>query len=228
MLESILIQSGNEGLTLSAGSFIACCLSSIILGLCVAVLYMVCSDKYSKNFVVTISILPILVQVVIMMVNGNLGTGVAILGAFSLVRFRSVPGNSKEICTVFYAMAIGLATGTGYLGFAALFTVIVGVMFFVLTRANFGVKKESMKQLKVTIPENLNYIGMFDDIFAKYTLSAEIDKVKTTNLGSMFEVTYLIKMANENMEKDMIDEIRVRNGNLTVVCGRISTPVDEL
>lgn len=228
MLESILLQEGSSYLSLTLESLLICSIVSIVLGIAIASCYMFCSDKYTKNFVITLAILPILVQVVIMMVNGNLGTGVAIIGAFSLVRFRSVPGNSKEIGTVFFAMAVGLATGMGYVGYAVIFTIIVALVLIILSKINFGSKKEADKQLKITIPENLNYVGLFDDIFEKYVNEFRLDKVKTTNLGSLFELTYLIKLKDEEKEKEMIDEIRTKNGNLTVVCGRISSPIEEL
>lgn len=228
MLESILLKEGSSYLSLTLESLLICSFVSIILGIAIAACYMLCSDKYTKNFVVTLAILPMLVQVVIMMVNGNLGTGVAIIGAFSLVRFRSVPGNAKEIGTVFFSMAVGLATGMGYVGYAVIFTIIVALVLIILTKLNFGAKKEADKQLRITIPENLNYVGLFDDIFEKYANEVRLDKVKTTNLGSMFELTYLVKLKDEAKEKEMLDEIRTRNGNLTVVCGRISSPVEEL
>ncbi len=228
MLESILLESGSSTLSLSLSGMLICSLVSIVLGIAIAACYMLCSEKYSKNFVITLAVLPVLVQAVIMMVNGNLGTGVAIVGAFSLVRFRSVPGNSKEIGTVFFSMAVGLATGMGYIGYAAIFTLIVAIVFILLTKLDFGSKNEVNKQLKITIPENLNYIGLFDDIFEKYLTQTRLDRVKTTNLGSMFELTYLVKLKDEAKEKEMIDEIRTRNGNLTVLCGRVSTPVEEL
>lgn len=228
MLDSILLQPGAITLSLTPASMFLCSIVSIVLGLVIAGCYMLCSEKYTKNYVITLAVLPILVQVVIMMVNGNLGTGVAILGAFSLVRFRSVPGNSKEIGVVFFAMAIGLATGMGYLGYAVAFTLIVSVLFVVLSKSGFGEKKESLRQLRVTIPENLNYEGLFSDLFDKYLVSVSLEKVKTTNLGSMFELTYYVKVKNGVSEKEMIDEIRTRNGNLTVCLGRISPDYEEL
>jgi len=228
MLESILLETGSETLTLNFANLMACSLASVALGIIIAGCYMLCSERYSKNFVVTLAVLPILVQSVIMMVNGNLGTGVAILGAFGLVRFRSIPGNAKEIGTVFFAMATGLSTGMGYIGYAVLITIIVAGMFIILSKVKFGDKKEIGKQLRITVPENINYTGLFDDIFDKYANSAKLDRVKTTNLGSMFELTYLIEEKDESREKEMIDLIRTRNGNLTVLCGRLTTPSEEL
>lgn len=228
MLDSILTTADSSAITLTTQGMLACSLASVLLGLAIAVCYMICSSKYSKNFVITLAILPILVQAVIMLVNGNLGVGVAILGAFSLVRFRSIAGTSKEIGAVFFAMAVGLATGMGYIGYGVIITLIVALMLTVLSKTSFGEKKETGKQLKVTVPENLNYSGMFDDIFEKYTSEAKLERVKTTNLGSMFELTYLIGLRDESLEKEMIDEIRTRNGNLTITCGQIAKPAEEL
>lgn len=204
-----------------------CIAVSLVLGLVISVIYMY-TGICSKNFAITLALLPVLVQMVIMLVNGNIGTGVAILGAFGLVRFRSIPGSSKEILGVFFAMAIGLATGTGLVGFAALCTVVIGLVFFVLNKTSFGETRVQERDLKITIPENLEYAGLFDDIFATYTQKHYLESVKTTNLGSMFELRYKITMKSMADEKKMIDEIRVRNGNLTIMCGRQSTQKDVL
>lgn len=228
MLNSILLQSGSQSLSLSFAGVLACSISSLVLGIIIAFCYMLCSEKYNDNFVVTIVILPVLVQAVVMMVNGNLGTGIAIAGAFSLVRFRSVPGTAREICMVFFAMAVGLATGTGYIGYGAIITLFAGASFVALTKLRFGKKEDGERTIKITLPENLNYSGLFDDIFEKYLYSYKLDRVKTTNLGSMFELTYMVKMKKTEPEKDMIDAIRVRNGNLPVVVGQVSSPVQEL
>lgn len=205
-----------------------CMFTALILGLIIAVVYMKETEKCSKNFLVTLVILPLLVQVVIMMVNGSLGTSVAILGAFSLVRFRSTPGSSKEICAVFFTMAVGLATGMGYLTFAICFTVLVSMVFVLLNKSKLGETKEDYQTLKITIPETLDYDEAFDDLFDKYLDEVRLDKVKTTNMGSMFELQYQIRMKNKSEQKKMIDEIRCRNGNLTVMCARPVTNEMEL
>lgn len=216
MFASILSTTGGS-LTISAA--VICTVASIILGLGISLMYMK-QGKCSKNFAISLVVLPVLIQVVIMMVNGNLGTGVAVMGAFSLVRFRSVPGSSKEICAVFFAMAIGLATGMGFIAFAVMITVIVGALFLILTKTSFGEQKQGAKELKVTIPETLDYTEVFDDLFAKYTTEASLESVKTTNLGSMFELRYSINLKDEKEEKALIDEMRCRNGNLTIMCSR--------
>lgn len=163
-----------------------------------------------------------------MLVNGNLGTSVAVLGTFSLVRFRSVPGSSKEIAIIFFAMAVGLATGTGFLTFAAMITVMIGLVFFVLGKFSFGESKENEKDLRITIAEHIDYTEIFEDIFKEYTSKYKLQRVKTTNLGSMYELEYHITLKDVKKEKEMIDSIRCRNGNLTVICGRRSTVQEVL
>ena len=224
MFTSILA-STQGGLTISGA--VICTLVSIILGTIIAYIY-IKQGQCSKNFAITLVVLPVLVQVVMMMVNGNLGTSVAILGAFSLVRFRSIPGTSKEICGVFFSMAIGLATGMGYITFAIMITAVVGVLLYVLTKTSFGEINSGTKQLKITIPETLDYTEVFDDLFKQYTKMAELQKVKTTNLGSMFELHYNIQLKDDKQEKAFIDDLRCRNGNLTIMCSRSQALKEQL
>lgn len=227
MFTSILSATGTIEGGLSIQSAMICTIVSILLGLGIALIYMLQGGK-SKNFSISVAILPLVIQVVIMMVNGNLGTGVAVAGAFSLVRFRSVPGNSKEICFVFFAMAIGLATGMGFVAFAVCMAVVIGVLLFVLSKTKFGEIEEKDKLLKVTIPENLDYTGIFDDLFEKFTSEVSLEKVKTVNLGSMYELNYKIVLKDNKMEKTLIDEIRCRNGNLTIVCAKPQLGKEQL
>lgn len=215
------------GTSLNLSEAVICMAVSLLLGLAISVLY-VYTSTCSKNFAITLALLPVLVQIVIMLVNGNIGTGVAILGAFGLVRFRSIPGSSKEIISVFFAMAIGLATGTGLVWFAVMCNVVIGLFFFILSKTNYGEGKVQERDLKITVPENLEYAGLFEDIFGKYTSKHFLESVKTTNLGSMFELRYKITMKAADEEKKMIDEIRCRNGNLTIMCGRQATQKDVL
>ena len=186
-------------------------------------------NEHTKSFLVTLALLPAVVCVVIMMVNGNIGAGVAVAGAFSLVRFRSAPGSAKEIVTIFLAMGAGLIAGMGYLGFAALFTVIMCVMFLIYNAVASNAKSESVnKTIKITIPEDLDYTGAFDDIFTEYTKKNELVKVKTTNMGSMFRLTYNVTLRDATKEKEMIDRIRERNGNLEIMVSKQETRVAEL
>lgn len=200
---------------LQVTSFSICIITSIILGFVVALLHMK-TTKSNKNFITTLVILPVLVTVVILLVNGNLGTSVAVVGAFSLVRFRSIPGNSKEILDVFFAMAIGLAVGTGYIAFAVIFTLITSLISYILYKTNFGEDQTKDRILKIAIPEDLDYEEAFDDIFKKYLDSVSLRQPKTINMGSMFELTYIVNLKTDIKEKELIDSIRVRNGNLKV------------
>ncbi len=225
MLENILSANVTDSITLQG--LLLCTLASLVLGVGVACIYMYRS-KYTKSFVMTLAMLPAMVQIVIMLVNGNIGTGVAVMGAFSLVRFRSIPGTAREISSIFLAMAVGLATGVGYPGIATLFLIIIGAMTVLLTCTKFGEQEKSGMELKITIPENLDYTGIFDDLFQKYTKSSELMRVKTTNMGSLYELQYHIVLENESAEKEFLDEIRCRNGNLNLTCGRVSTAKAEL
>lgn len=221
--------SGELAPVISVTDFLLCISVSLALGLLMAV---VCAwkNRHSKSFVSTIGLLPAVVCVVIMMVNGNIGAGVAVAGAFSLVRFRSAPGTAKEIVTIFLAMGAGLICGMGYLGFAALFTVILcGAFLLYNLWASCSQKTEAVcKTVKITIPEDLDYTGAFDDIFAQYTKAYALTQVKTTNMGSMFRLTYEITLLDAAKEKEMIDQIRVRNGNLEVLVSKQETSVAEL
>ncbi len=215
MFETILTDAS----TLTIGSAFLCTAVSLALGLIISFVYMK-KGSYTKNFVIALALLPALVQAVVMMVNGNLGTGVAVLGAFSLVRFRSVPGGAREIVAIFFAMAVGLAAAMGYLTFAAVMTGVISAAMLLLSSTRFGETPESEKELRITIPEDLDYTGVFDDLFAAYTKEAKLERVKTVNLGSMYELKYKIRLRDVQQEKQLIDELRCRNGNLTIVCGR--------
>lgn len=213
--------------SLTIESALLCTLISLVLGLIIALFYMA-QGTYSKNYIMTLVLLPALVQVVIMLVNGNLGTGVAIMGAFSLVRFRSMPGSAKEICGIFFSMVVGVATGMGYLTYAGLITVIIGVGMMLMSKSKFGEMKNLEKDLKIIIPETLDYTEVFDDIFENHTRKITLNKVKTTNMGSMYELQYSIILKDDKEEKEFIDELRTRNGNLTIMCGRPCIGREEL
>lgn len=214
---------------ISVSDFLICVFCALALGVIISLAYMYRS-RYTKSFVVTLALLPAVVCVVIMLVNGNVGTGVAVAGAFSLVRFRSVPGTAKEICTLFLAMGTGLIAGMGYVAYAVLFTAIMCIMFLIYNRLDMGYKKntETYKMLTITIPEDLDYTGVFDDIFEEYTASYDLLKVKTTNMGSMFRLTYNIALKDVSKEKEMIDKIRCRNGNLEISVSKQETASAEL
>lgn len=214
---------------ISVPDFLLCIGVSLIIGLIIAFSYMY-KTRYTKSFVVTLALLPAVVCVVIMMVNGNVGTGVAVAGAFSLVRFRSVPGTAKEIGTLFLAMGAGLIAGMGYLGYAVLFAIILCAIFVLYSQLDFGSKKivATYKTLNITIPEDLDYSGVFDEIFSTYTKTYELTNVKTTNMGSLFRLTYDIVLKDATKEKEFIDKLRCRNGNLEINVSRQSTITTEL
>lgn len=214
---------------ISVSDFLLCMFCSLIIGLILALGYMYRS-RYTKSFIVTLALLPTVVCVVIMMVNGNVGAGVAVAGAFSLVRFRSVPGTAKEITMLFLGMGAGLITGMGYLGFALLFTLIMTGLTILYNRLDFGTGKNAAryKTLNITIPENLDYTGVFDSVLAEYTDSCELVRVKTTNMGSMFHLTYNLVLQDIAREKEMIDKLRCRNGNLEISVSKQETIVTEL
>ncbi len=206
---------------ISITNFLICIGVSLVLGLILAFAYMY-KNRYTQSFLVTIALIPAAVCVVIMMVNGNIGAGVAVAGAFSLVRFRSAPGSAKEIGVIFIAMGAGLIAGMGYLAFAALFTIILCVVFILYNTFDFTSRRSAnrYKELRITIPEDLDYSGVFDDILGEYTKSYDLVRVKTTNMGSMFRLTYNIILRDPSKEKEMIDKLRVRNGNLEVAISR--------
>ena len=201
----------STGLTIT--SAMICIISSIVLGLIIAVSY-IKTSKYRKNFIITLSVLPLLVGTIMIMVNGNLGTSIAIVGAFSLVRFRSLPGTSKEILYVFFAMTIGLAIGMGQIVFAALITITIVLLLLILNK--ISIINNQSKILTIVIPENLDYEEVFNTIFNKYLTKRDLLKVKTTNLGSMYELQYEINYKNNIKEQDFINELRERNGNLKI------------
>ena len=215
--------------TISVTDFLLCIACALVLGLLLAGAYMFRS-RYTKSFIVTLALLPAVVCVVIMMVNGNIGAGVAVAGAFSLVRFRSVPGTAKEITMLFLAMGAGLICGMGYLAFALLFTVILSLFTLIYGQLGFGAQKVAAlyKTLNITIPEDLDYTGVFDPILSEYASSYELIRVKTTNMGSLFRLTYNLTLRDPAREKEMIDQLRCRNGNLEISVSKQDTTAAEL
>lgn len=209
--------------------FILCIVVSLMIGAFITWVYTY-KSRYTASFVITLAMLPAVVCIVIMMVNGNVGAGVAVAGAFSLVRFRSVPGTAKEIGTIFLAMAAGLIAGMGYLGFAVLFSLIMGLVMLMLNITGFGTHKKATndKTLKITIPEDLNYGEVFDDLFEQYLIHCEVIAVKTSNMGSLYKLTYHITLKDQKQEKKFIDELRCRNGNLEISIMQQEVNVNEL
>ena len=213
---------------IAPSDFLLCVCSALIAGLILAVFYMY-RTRYTKSFVATLALLPAVVCVVIMMVNGNVGTGVAVAGAFSLVRFRSVPGSAKEIGAIFIAMGAGLVSGMGYLGYAVLYTVILSLVMALYVQIRAWEKNAgSEKTMVITIPEDLDYTEVFDDLLEAYTSRYELTEVKTTNMGSLFKLTYQLSLKDTSKEKEMIDHLRCRNGNLEIMVKNQETTTTSL
>lgn len=202
-------------------------ISALVLGIVLALIYK-SSHAHTSSFAVMLAILPAVEAVLIMVVNGNLGATIAVLGAFGLIRFRSATGSAWDIGFIFFAMAVGLTVGLGFLTLAIVLTVVVGLVMFVLERMHFGISVPREKLLRITIPEDLEYNGIFDDLFKTYTTTARLDRVKTTNLGTMYELSYILEMKDPAKEKEFIDALRCRNGNLTVILGSVLRNKDEL
>lgn len=216
MLKSII----NGSLTLD--KLLILIIFGIILGFIVAIVHKI-TGKYNKNYLITVSILPVIIEAIMLMVNGSLGTGIAVAGAFSLVRFRSMPGTSKEMLTIFLSMTIGLILGMGYVFYASILTLISSI--FIILFANIKIFDNNKdKILKITIPENLDYTDVFINEFNKYLNKFEIIQVKTTNMGSLFEITYLVNVKNGINEKEFLDDLRIKNGNLKII---LSKPLEE-
>lgn len=214
---------------IAPGDFLLCIGCALLVGVMLAAAYAY-KTRYTKSFLMTMVLLPVVVCVVIMLVNGNVGTGVAVAGAFSLVRFRSVPGTAKEITMLFLAMGAGLIVGMGYLGYALLFGALMCLLLVLFTALNVGSKRNiaCCKVLNVTIPEDLDYTGIFDDIFEEFTTECQMVRVKTTNMGSLFRLTYELTLKDEAREKEMIDQLRCRNGNLEITVSRQETGTNLL
>ena len=214
---------------ISVQNFLFCVGTALVIGILLALCYMA-HTRYTKSFVATLALLPAVVCVVIMMVNGNIGAGVAVAGAFSLVRFRSVPGTAEEIVVLFLAMGAGLIAGMGYLAYALLFALVLGGATLLYSKLDFGVSKNraQYRVLRITIPEDLDYTGIFDELFREYTTSWELVSVKTTNMGSLFRLTYEIRLRDPAREKEFLDKLRCRNGNLEISISTQETPAAGL
>ena len=213
MLNSII---GGE---MSPLSFLICIFTAMVLGLLSSLVF-AGRDRHTAAFRQSVALLPPVVALVIMLVNGNIGAGLAVAGTFALVRFRSAPGSAKEITALFFSVAIGLACGMGYVGYAALFFLVMAAYALALGRFHFGEEAGIQRLLKITVPENLDYENLLDDLFEKYTRRHELVKVRTSNMGTLFELCYAVELKDLKHTKEFIDEIRCRNGNLNISCGR--------
>ncbi|MBR4470181.1 MAG: DUF4956 domain-containing protein [Erysipelotrichaceae bacterium] len=213
--------------SLTLGQFALAIVASMFMGLILSMVFMY-RNTYTKSFISALVLIPAVETVVIMLVNDNLGAGLSVAGSFALIRFRSVKGNAKELAAVFIAMTIGIICGTGYVALAGVFTLLLCAVMLGLNMTDFGKASENERYLKITIPESLNYDEAFDDLLNSYTSKWELDTIKTLNLGSLFRLEYNITMKDVSKIKEMIDELRTRNGNLEIMCGRMPVSREEL
>lgn len=219
MLEKILsLNSVITASTLSVSELISCLFSAILLGFFISLIYMFTHRKegYAQSYVLTMIMLPPIISIIILVIGDSVSSALSLAGAFTLVRFRSAPGDPKDISYIFFAMGVGLCCGMGYIGCAFLFFLLLGIIMFVLYEVNFGAPATSDMTLKITIPENLNYMGLFDRVLTDNTTHWRLKRVKTTDFGTLFDLVYSIQVKNDIDQKKFIDDIRALNGNLNV------------
>ena len=210
-----LFETTSSTSLISIGKFFICIIAALLAGLIIALSYKI-RNKTTQNFVTTLALMPAMVCVIILMVNGNIGTGVAVTGAFSLIRFRSVAGSSSDLGAIFLAMGTGLIIGMGYIGFAFVFAIIISIMQIIYANIGMGKRDDVDRTMRIAISEDLDYTGVFEDLFEKYTTSNQLTNVKTTDMGSLFRLTYNISLKDAKLEKELIDNLRCRNGNLEI------------
>lgn len=199
---------------------------ALLFGLIISATYMIShNDRYQKSFAVTLTMLPIILSVIILFVGSNVARAFSLAGTLSIIRFRSAPGDPEDIGYIFFDIAAGLACGVGLYAYGALFVVVLCAFMLIISKLNFGGRQNSVKILKIVIPEDLNYDHAFDDVLKKYTSSKRLVKVKTTDLGSLYELVYNVKMLKNADEKAFIDELRCRNGNLSITLSLAATEV---
>lgn len=211
----------------NAAMIAICCGAALVLGVLTSILYMY-RNSYNRGFAVALVLLPVVVAAVVAVVNGNIGIGIGIGGAFGLVRFRSAPGTARDILAIFLAMAAGLICGSGYVLLAACVVAFVFIVGFIMLALGFGTRNMKERELRITVPESLDYTDSFDEVFSEFLSACELEKVKTTNMGSLYKLYYRVTLKDPKREKEMIDKLRVRNGNLEIVCGFIDTSKPEL
>jgi hypothetical protein len=214
----LILNTASADTTISLTSALATIIVAFILGAIISITYMKTCNKngYSQNFSLTLIMIPAVIAIIILLIGSNVARAFSLAGAFSIIRFRSAPGDPKDITYVLFAMAAGLACGGGYYPYAVFFTLILCLLMFILNLLKFGERKSSLKLLKITIPEDLDYDGAFDEVFLKYTSGYELKKVRTTDLGSLYELVYNVTMDNKTSQKEFIDALRCRNGNLNI------------
>ena len=228
MFDSLFSTGTTSTAALEIAPFLTTFAAALVLGFAIALTYCF-RNRYNHGFVVTLAMIPAIVSVVICMVNGNVGTGVAVAGAFSLVRFRSVAGSARDIGYIFFAMVVGLVCGMGYIGYAVLTTAIIGCGFLAYQAFGFGMASErATRTLRITVPEDLDYTTLFDDVLGSYTTTNELVSVKTTNMGRMYRLTYDVTLSDASKSREFIDELRCRNGNLEIALSRQEMGAEQL
>ena len=215
--ESSIFTNSSSDTSVGAGQFFVCVGAALVLGFLISLIYIATHRKegYSQSYVMTVIMLPAIIALILILINSTAGA-LTLAGAFTLVRFRSVAGDPKDIAYIFYAMATGVACGIGYIGFAFVFFIVLGIMMFILTEIGFGASKAKNMTLKITIPENLDYQGVFDPVLSKYTTFHKLRRVKTTNFGTLFELIYSVDVEESLDQKKFVDELRALNGNMTI------------
>jgi hypothetical protein len=216
MLETIISSATGESFTLANALIVI--LASIFLGLVISFVYIKTNKKngYSSGLSTTLVMLPVIISIIILLVGNNVARAFSLAGAFSIIRFRSAPGDPKDISYIFFTLAVGLACGMGYIGYAVIFTIILCALMFILDLAKFASSKGKSMHLKITIPEDLNYDGVFDEILNEYTNLYHIERIRTRDFGALFELNYLVELKDEISQKKFLDELRCRNGNLNI------------
>lgn len=217
MLDAIFSKTFADSIDL--GSTILIILSSLLLGLGISLVYMFThkKERYTAGFTIALIMLPAIIAMIILLVGNNVARAFSLAGAFSLIRFRSAPGDSKDIAFVFFTLGVGLACGMGYIGYATLFAIILCSVMIILDKIDFGKNRNSLMKLKIVIPEDMDYQGVFDDVLEEYTFNRELAKIRTTQFGSLFEITYEITLKDMNKSKEFIDKLRCKNGNLNII-----------
>ena len=218
MLDSLL-NTNTAAETLTFTGTIAIIGAALGLGLFISLVYILTHKKehYSSGFTISLIILPDIFAMIILLVGNNVARAFSLAGAFSLIRFRSAPGDSKDIAYVCFTLGVGLACGMGYLGYAAVFAIILCAVMVILTTLKFGSKKDSPMRVKIVLPEDMDYYDVFEDILDEYTITHTLIRVKTSEFGSLFELTYELSLKNIAQTKEFIDKIRCKNGNLNVI-----------
>ena len=224
-----LLNFSTDNTALSFRGLVVALISAFVLGIIISYTYKKTHVKgqYSQNFSITLVMIPCIIAIIIIMVGSNIARAFGLTGAFSIIRFRSNATDPKDISYVLFTMAAGLACGAGSYGYAAFFTIILCIIMFILSKINFGAKNSTYKLLKIIIPEDLDYHGAFDDVFETYTLNHDLKKVKTTDLGTLYELVYNVTIKNDVNEKSFLDELRCRNGNLNIILSMNAEPVDN-